>query len=620
VDNEDGRATRRVVTGTTEELGARQVSAEEAAGLIRPGDHVFVGSACGTPRSLVEALELRDPSPEGVVLVHSLTDRVGIGDPPQTAYRHRVFYVGADVRALSDSGCVEYVPVSLADVPRLCRSGLLQIDVALLQVAPPDEDGMCSLGVAVDVTRDAAVAARTVIAEVNPAMPRTAGESRIPLDRIDRLVAVDRPVAEYVHDAAGGVAEQIARYVARLIDDGSTLQIGLGRVPNRMLAHLTNRADLAIHSDVLTEPVVDLVEDGVVTGPVVASLAMGTRRLYDLIDGDPRFAFHAVDHVCDPAVIAAIPRFVSITQAFGIDLTGQVCTELLDGVVYGGVSTGPSFHRGALASAGGKAIVCLASRTPAGTPALRPALGPDEPVAIARADVHWVITEYGAAYLFGRSTRERAISLIELAHPADRSALLDEAIGLGLVPSDQELRSRTAYPVGEERDVRLRDRREIVLRPTRAGDLRAMQGLFFRLSENDVHTRFFHKLTSLTDKAANHLCSVGYEEEMAFAAVVGPAERERIVGASAYYVDPATGLADVAYMIDPDWQGVGLGSVLHARTAEYARATGVRGFTADVLVDNAAMLRVFRGGDHGLSMTTSAGVHEVTMLFEPDAG
>ena len=159
-----------MVTGTTEELGARQVSAEEAVGLIRPGDHVFVGSACGTPRSLVEALELRDPSPEGVVLVHSLTDRVGIGDPPQTAYRHRVFYVGADVRALSDSGCVEYVPVSLADVPRLFRSGLLQIDVALLQVAPPDEDGMCSLGVAVDVTRDAAVAARTVIAEVNPAM------------------------------------------------------------------------------------------------------------------------------------------------------------------------------------------------------------------------------------------------------------------------------------------------------------------------------------------------------------------------------------------------------------------------------------------------------------------
>ena len=604
-----------MATSATGELGARQVTAAEAVGLVRPGDHVFVGSACGTPRTLVEALELRDPPPAGVVLVHSLTDHVGVGDPPRTAYRHRVFYVGADVRALSESGRIEYVPVSLADVPRLCRNGLVRLDVALIQVAPPDEDGMCSLGVSVDVTRDAALAARTVIAEVNPAMPRTAGESRIPLERIDHVVAVDRPLVEYVHDAADGVAEQIAGYVARLIDDGSTLQIGLGRVPNRMLAHLTNRTGLAIHSDVVTEQVVDLVERGVVTGPVVGSLVMGTRRLYDLIDDDPRFAFHPVDHVCDPAVIAAIPHFVSITQAFGIDLTGQVCTELLDGVVYGGVSTGPSFHRGALASEGGKPIVCLASRTPAGSPAIRGALGPTEPVAVARADVHWVITEYGTAYLFGRSTGERAISLIEIAHPDDRATLLGEAIALGLVPTGQELRSRAAYPVGEERDVALRDGRAVALRPTRAGDMRAMQELFFRLSEEDVHTRFFHKLSSLTDKAAHHLCSVGYEEEMAFAAVVGPAERERIVGASCYYADAATGLADVAYMIDPDWQGAGLGSLIHARTVEYARGHGVRGFTADVLVENAAMLRVFRGGDHGLSITTSAGVHEVTMLF-----
>ena len=604
-----------MATSATGELGARQLTADEAVGLVRPGDHVFVGSACGTPRTLVEALELRDPPPEGVVLVHSLTDHVGVGDPPRTAYRHRVFYVGADVRALSESGRIEYVPVSLADVPRLCRNGLVRLDVALIQVAPPDEDGMCSLGVSVDVTRDAALAARTVIAEVNPAMPRTAGESRIPLDQIDHVVAVDSPLVEYLHDAADGIAEQIAGYVARLIDDGSTLQIGLGRVPNRMLAHLTNRTGLAIHSDVLTEQVVDLVDNGVVTGPVVGSLAMGTRRLYDLIDDDPRFSFHPVDHVCDPAVIAATPRFVSITQAFGIDLTGQVCTELLDGVVYGGVSTGPSFHRGALASPGGKPIVCLASRTPAGSPAIRGALGPTEPVAVSRADVHWVITEYGTAYLFGRSTGERAISLIEIAHPDDRATLLDEAIALGLVPTGQELRSRAAYPVGEERDVTLRDGRAAALRPTRAGDMRAMQELFFRLTEEDVHTRFFHKLSSLTDKAAHHLCSVGYEEEMAFAAVVGPAERERIVGASCYYADPATGLADVAYMIDPDWQGAGLGSLLHARTVEYARGHGVRGFTADVLVENAAMLRVFRGGDHGLSIATSAGVHEVTMLF-----
>ena len=591
------------------------VSAAEAAASIRPGNHVFVGSACATPRALVTALEELEDPPEGVVLVHSLTDRVGIGDPPTTSYRHRVFYVGRDVADLAATGLVDYVPISLADVPRLLASGQLHLDVALVQVAPPDEDGTCSLGVSVDITRAAALAARTVIAEVNEAMPRTAGDSRIPVERIAHFVLGDPRVIEYVHEPADGVAEQIARYVARLIGDGSTLQVGLGRVPNQMLAHLTNRRELAIHSDVITEPVADLVAAGVVTGSVVTSFAMGTRRLYDLVDGDERFAFHPIEHVCDPSVIAANRQMVSVTQAFTMDLTGQVCTERLRGRLYGGVSTASAFHRGALASEGGKAIVCLASRTPAGVPAIRPELTVDEPVSIARADVHWVITEYGTAYLFGRSVAERAVALIEIAHPDDRTELLEAAIQRRLVPQGQQLRSRAAYPVGEERDLTLSDGRELRLRPTRTADARAMQELFFRLSEEDVRTRFFQKLTSLTDSAAQHLCSVGYDEEMAFAAVVGPAERERIVGASCYYLDPETGLAEVAYMVDPEWQGAGLGSILHRRLVEYALARNVRGFTADVLVGNESMLRVFERGAHSMTLRPAAGVLEVTMLF-----
>jgi acyl-CoA hydrolase len=338
----------------------RQASAADAVSVVRPGNSVFVGSACATPRTLVDALEkLMRP---GVVLVHFLTDRV----PEQTNYRHRVFYVGSDVRDLADSSRVEYLPLSLDDVPRLFANGQLPLDVAMVQVAPPDADGTCSLGISVDVTKAAALTARTVIAEVNPAMPRTAGDSRIPADRIASFVPVDTPVVEYLHDRAGEVAEQIARYVARLIDDRSTLQIGLGRVPNEMLAHLTNRRDLAIHSDVITEPIVDLVDADVVTGPVATSWAMGTRHLYDLVDDDPRFAFHPIEYICDSKVIQTRQRMVSVTQAFSIDLTGQVCTELLDGVLYGGISTGPAFHRGALASPGGMAIVCLASRTPEG--------------------------------------------------------------------------------------------------------------------------------------------------------------------------------------------------------------------------------------------------------------
>jgi RimJ/RimL family protein N-acetyltransferase len=489
--------------------------------------------------------------------------------------------------------------------------------VAMVQVAPPDQDGGCSLGVSVDITRAAALAATSVIAEVNPAMPRTRGESRIPAERIDRFVSVETPIVEYLHDPADGVAGQIARYVARLIDDRSTLQVGLGRVPNQMLYHLTNRRELAIHSDVITEPVVDLVAAGVVTGSVVASWAMGTRRLYDLVDDNPRFTFHPIDYVCDPAVIAAHERVVSVTQAFTIDLTGQVCTECLDGRLYGGLSTGPAFHRGALASAGGIAIVCLASRTPEGRSAIRPDLAPGEAVAIPRGDVQWVITEYGTAYLFGCSLAERAIALIEIAHPDDRQELLHAAAGRGLVPPEQRLRSRAAYPVAEERGVVLKDGREVSIRPTRTSDARAMQDLFYRLPADDVRTRFFQKLVSLTDAAAQHLCSVNYEDEMAFAAVIGPPERQRIVGTVSYYLDPRTGLADVGYMVDPDWQGAGLGGRLHDRAVDYARAHGVRGFTADVMLGNPRMLRVFRRGNHDLNVTTEGGISEVTMIFPP---
>jgi acyl-CoA hydrolase/GNAT superfamily N-acetyltransferase len=593
---------------------SRGVSAAEAVAVVRPGDHVFVGTACGTPRTLVQALEQLEPPVPGVTLVHFLTDRVTAG-AASTKYRHQVFYVGRDVRELVDTGGVEYLPLSLPDVPELFRNERIPLEVAFAQVAPPDPDGTCSLGISVDVTQAAALAAREVVAEVNPNMPRTRGNSRIPVERISRFVPVDSPVIEYVHDPADGVAEQIARYVARLIDDRSTLQVGLGRVPNQMLAHLTNRNDLAVHSDVITEPVVDLIAEGVVSGPVVASWAMGTRRLYDLVDDDPRFEFHPIDRVCDPAVVAANERMVSVTQAFSIDLSGQVCTESLDGRLYGGISTGPAFHRGALASEGGMAIVCLASRTPEGAAAIKLELRPEEPVAIPRSDVQWVITEYGTAYLFGRSLAERAVALIEIAHPDDREALLESAVERGLLGRDQLLRSRAPYPVAEERDVELRDGRHVHVRPTRTTDTRAMQELFYRLPAEDVRTRFFQKLDSLSDAAAEALCSVNYQDEMAFAAVVGAPERERVVGACSYYVNPKTGLADVGYMVDPEWQGAGLGGIMHARMVEYARSHGLRGFTADVVLGNSRMLRVFGNGDHKLEVTTDGGISELTMLF-----
>jgi RimJ/RimL family protein N-acetyltransferase len=481
------------------------------------------------------------------------------------------------------------------------------------------------MGVSVDATRAALDHADRVIAEINPAMPRTCGDTLVPLEHIDAFVAVDEPLTEYVHEDVGEVAEHIARYVARIISDGATLQIGLGRVPNEMLRYLTNRRDLGVHSDVITEPLVDLYEAGVVTGArksddqwkIVGSWAMGTRRLYDLIDGNPAFELRPIDKVCDSHVIARQDKMVSVTQAFAVDLTGQVCADEFGGELYGGVATQPEFHRGTSRSRGGKAIVCLKSTTEDGESRILPRLRTGEGVAIARDDTQYVVTEYGVAYLFGRTLRERAVALIEIAHPDHRQRLFEEAQALGFMGAAKALKSRSAYPTDAEREVTLRNGQTVLLRPTRSADSAAMHELFYRLPPKDIFTRFFINLASLSEETAHHMCSVDYENEMAFDAVVGEDwETERIVGTGAYYVDPSRNLADVAFMVDPEWQGCGLGGALQDVMIDYAKAKGLRGFTADVLKRNVGMIKVFERSGCKVSKHLEEDAYEVLIEFE----
>jgi acyl-CoA hydrolase/GNAT superfamily N-acetyltransferase len=603
------------------------VPPEEALQQIRPGDRIFIGTGCATPVTLLRKLESLRRPPSGVQLIHFLLD----GDLPEvygegtSRFLHKVFFVGQNCRELLKAGLAEYIPISLSDVPGLFRSRGIPIDVAIVQVTPPDKGGMCSLGVSVDATLSALECADRVIGEVNPAMPRTCGETLVPLSRFDAIVGVDAPVTEYVHTPVGDVAEHIARYVARIISDGATLQIGLGRVPNEMLKYLRNRRDLGVHSDVITEPLVDLYEAGVVTGArksvdkwkVVASWAMGTRRLYDLIDGNPAFEMRPIDRVCDSPIIAEQDRMVSVTQAFAIDLTGQVCADEFAGQLYGGVATQPEFHRGTSRSRGGKAIVCLTSTTEDGESRILARLRAGEGVAIARDDTQYVVTEYGVAYLFGKSIRDRAIALIEIAHPDHRERLFDEAKALGYVRHAKAIKSRSAYPTDAERHITLRNGQTVLIRPTRTSDTSAMRDLFHRLPPKDVFTRFFVNLASLSEETAHHMCSVDYESEMAFAAVIGEDwETERIVGTGAYYVDPARNLADVAYMVDPEWQGCGLGGALQDVLVEYARGRGLHGFTADVLTRNVGMIKVFERSGCNVTKHLVEDAYEVKILFE----
>lgn len=602
-------------------------SAADAVQLVCPGAHVFVGTACATPRALVAALEALPNPPAGVELLHFLTDKAMALDAsgqPKTAYRHRSLFVGLDMRAAVKHGLADYVPMSLVRVPELMARGRIAVDVAFIQVSLPDAFGYVSLGVSVDVVAAAVARASIVIAEVNPAMPRTLGDSMLHVSRITHLVPVDTPVIEYLHPAQPSQAmERIARYISSLIDDGSTLQIGLGRFANEALKYLSDRKDLGVHSDVITEAIIPLLEKGVITGSrkthttgkIVTSFAMGTRRLYDLIDNNPLFVFRPLEAVCDPVTLAAQYKLVSVTQAFAIDLTGQVCADQFQGEFYGGVAAQAEFLQSASRSAGGKAIVCLASTDDNQVSRIRAQLLPGEGVTVARNDVHYVVTEYGVAYLFGKSIRERAVALIQIAHPDSREALLGQAQALGYVLPEQKLRNRHAYAVEDEHDAQLKDQRRVLVRPATSSDADGVRQLFHHMPAQDVVKRFFQRIRRLSDTDVQRLCNIDYENEVALVAVTGSREQPEIVGHAMYVMEPSTNIAETAFIIHPAWQGVGLGGVLQSQLADHAKKHGVRGFMAEILSTNKNMIRLAQSGATHVSKENMDGSVRITTLF-----
>jgi len=610
------------------QYASKIVTAPEAARMITDGQRVFLGTACATPVTLVRALEDLPSPANDVEFMHFLTTGAVPHDASGkciTKYRHRTLFVGQDVRMAVRQGQAQYLPISLALVPQLIENGRLAIDVALIQVSTPDEFGYVSLGVSVDLEMCAVNHAKLVIAEMNPAMPWTMGDTTLHMDQIDYLVPVDTPVTEYRHPETDcEVVKQIARYIASTITDGSTLQIGLGRIPNEALKYLEDRKDLGIHSDVITDTIIPLLEKKILTGrlkanqrgKIVTSFAMGSRRLYDLIDRNPLFSFQPIEVVAQPDTIAAQSRMVSITQSFAIDLTGQACSDQFAGEFYGGMAVQGEFLRGASRSPGGKPIICLASTTDDGeTSRIRPLLLAGEGVSIARTDVHYVITEYGIAYIFGKTIRERAIALIEIAHPKFRAWLLDQAKQLGYLQDDQWLKNLQAYPVEEERWVTLKNSRQVLLRPAQTSDGTGIRDLFFKLPANDIYTRFFRRVKALTNKDIQRLCNFSYEDEVGFVAVTGPREEEVIVGQCCYFVNPSTNLAETAFLVDPAWQGSGLGSAMQRRMTEHAKARGLRGFEAEILPQNAKMLALAKGFSDNVRVTRDQESVHVTMLF-----
>ena len=416
----------------------RNVSAEEAVAGIRSGDQVFVHGGAATPTPLLTALTLRAGELRDVKVVHFHTEGPAPHLAPEMAgsFRHRALFIGANAREAVNQGRADYVPVFLSDVPELFSSGVLALDAVLLNVSRPDSHGYCSLGTSVDAALAATRAATTVIALLNQSMPRTLGDSFIHVDEIDLGVEIDQPPHEHAPPAIGDVERRIGQFVAELVPDGATIQMGIGSIPAAVAGELRDKRDLGIHTEMFTEAVLDLVDVGAVTGAakeinrgkIVSAFLMGSRRLYDFVDDNPMIEMRPVDYTNDTSVIRRFRRMVAINSALSIDLTGQVSADSIGTRFYSGVGGQMDFMRGAALADEGRAIIALPATAAGGSVSrIVPALAQGAGVVTSRAHVRTVVTEYGVAELFGRSVRERSAALIGIAHPDFRDELAREA-------------------------------------------------------------------------------------------------------------------------------------------------------------------------------------------------
>jgi acyl-CoA hydrolase/GNAT superfamily N-acetyltransferase len=591
--------------GWKEKYQSSVATTEEAVKRIRPGQRIFVGTGVAEPLNLVSALTKRAYELPDSEILHLLT----FGEAP---YAHREltqyfrvnsFFIAENVRDIIQEGLGDYTPVFLSDIPRLFDSGQLPLDVALIQVSPPDENGMCSFGVSVDIVKSAAENASLVIAQVNPNMPRTLGNSLIHVYDIDVLVPVSTPIAEVPPPSVTDTTRQIAEYVAGLVEDGCTLEFGIGSIPQALLGFLKGKKDLGVHTEMVTDGIIDLIETGAVTGArksvdrgkVVASFALGTKRLYDYIDNNPAFAFHPTEYVNDPFVIRQQNKMVAVNTALEVDLTGQICADSIGPKFFSGVGGQVDFNRGAAKSRGGKAIIALPSTAKAGSISrIVTHLSQGAGVVTTRAGVHYVVTEYGVAYLHGKSIQERALALISIAHPKFRADLLRQAIEAKYLST--ELADREGRIMVGPKELRttylLTDGTQLNFRPIHPTDEPRMRDLFYRLSEATIYYRFMGYQKRVSRQQIQDFVYIDHRNDVTIVGTMPAAHGEELMAVGSYYLDQKTNLAEVAFTVSDSWQNKGIGTFLLNYLIRIARRNGIRGFTAEVLRENKPMQAV----------------------------
>jgi acyl-CoA hydrolase/GNAT superfamily N-acetyltransferase len=608
------------------------VSEEEIFSHIHRGDRIFISTACGEPQYLVQALiRFVESNPKAFYdaeVLHVWT----MGVAPYTEekfknnFRYNSFFVGNNSREAVNQGLADYTPIFLSNVPEMFRRGLVPINVALIQTSPPDSHGYMSIGISVDIVKAAVENASLVIAQANAHMPRVHGDGFIHIENIDFLVCRDEPLLEYEAFAPDETARQIGKYIARIVQDGDTIQVGYGSLPNAILDSFSEKKHLGVHTELFTDGVMELMKKGVIDnsrktrnrGKTVATFCMGHRKTYEFIHDHPSIEFRNIDYTNSPLIIAQQKNMTAINSALEIDLTGQATAESLGKSFYSGIGGQADFMRGAVLAPGGKSILAIQSTAEWGkvsriVPFLREGAG----VTLIRGDIHYVVTEYGIAYLLGKNIRERAMALISIAHPNFRLWLIEKAKEANLIYRDQAYIPGAGGEYPEHLEIYRTTAKglQLFLRPVKISDEPLLKDFFYSLSDQSFYRRFISFRQDMPHERLQEFVVIDHTKEMFILACIQEGEVEKVVGIGQYFINPKTNFAEVAQATRDDYQGQGLGMEVLTYLTYLAKRDGLLGFTAEVLMENRPMLRLFEKMGFDIRRQNEQGVYELIMTF-----
>lgn len=610
------------------------VSAENAVKNIKQGDRVFIGTGCGEPQHLIYAMA-KDTSLQDIMIYQMLSSTLANfvdDDDFLRRFSLKLFFISWAMRKAASVGKIDYIPTYLSKIPGLFYSGRIGLDVALVQVSPPDAGGHCSLGVSVDITKAGAASAKIVIAQVNNDMPKTWGDTYIHVDEIDFFVLHDEPIVDsfrVLKKEEMEIGKRIGMYISQVVEDGATLQVGFGYLPNAVLQYLDKKKDLGIHTQVITDGLLPLLEKKVITnrkktlmpGQIVASLCMGSQKIYDYIDNNPTFYFRSSDYVNDPRVIAQNDNLTSISSALEVDLTGQVCADSLGNQFYSGIGDQVDFLRGAAMSKGGVSIIALPSTvtTKDGIRSRIVAnLSEGAGLATTRADVDIIITEYGIAELQGKSIYQRVMELTQIAHPQFRKELIEEAKQRGYIfpdqlpPSAEDLFFLEKY----KELLELKNGKTVLFRSLLPSDEFAYRNFFYGLHKETIYWRFFYNKKIFThEMIQGQYAGMDYRKNMYLIGMVQKKRHQEIV-AIGTYMDLGNNRAEVAFVTREDFQGTGIATFLLKKLEHIAKENGFTGFLATTLKENSAMRYIFTKRYPDAKVVNDGSEFEIYMDFK----